>query len=57
MTDDDLLLAARAAIADFPPLTDEVLNKLAAILAPLAEQPNAAEPARMKPKPARRNAA
>ncbi len=31
--------AAVAAVAEFPPLPDDVVNRLAVILAPLADQP------------------
>ncbi len=57
MTTEEIYAAGAAAAAELPPLTDDVLNKLAVILAPLAEQPKATEPVHLKPKPVRRNAA
>ncbi len=40
MTDEQIRAAARAAVADFPPLDEATLNRLAVILAPLGEPGN-----------------
>ncbi len=45
--------AAAEAVKGFPPLPDDVVNRLAVILAPLAEQP---APAASKAKPEERAA-
>ncbi len=45
--------AAAAAVAEFPPLPDAVVNRLAVILAPLADQP---EPVKATTKPEKRAA-
>lgn len=48
MTDDQLYAAGAAAVEGWPPLPEPTLNRLAAILAPLAEE-TAADPASVAP--------
>jgi hypothetical protein len=56
MTDDEITAAGAAAVAGWPPLPERVIDQLAVILAPLADQTTTAEPA-TRPKRARRKAA